>query len=345
VAGDESKPSSPPPLAPSPTGVSPAASREELKEGRDAIRSSLQKTGSALAAGATVLLTALGLTQAYELFPLPQNLSDEDEKALLITAFLGALAAIGGAALLAARFFWAQRRILLNSRGLQGEDDEEEKRVVGQVLTEHAREQTAQSLHALELRALRLERIARRRSASRPAREVDPAQDQADYLNGVISIALARASAVLLERRARDVYRSGWSALGLAAAILGLVAIFGVGDYAEGQRDLVELRKTCSEAKPPSNACETVVAAPESEQDEQADQSAQQTLEQARTFINEYASRGNRGKAAQRTAATARLIAACEAIVTKNAPNLVEARASAAIQQCVTAARRIRPAR
>jgi hypothetical protein len=338
MAGDESK-SSPPAVAPSPTGVSPAASREELKAGRDAIRSSLQKTGSALAAGATVLLTALGLTQAYELFPLPQNLADEDEKALLIAAFGGALAAIGGAALLAGRFFWAQRQILLNSRGLQGEDNKEEVQVVKEVLDEHAREQTAENLHALELRALRLERIARRRSASWPKDKVDPAQNQADYLNGVVVIALGRASAVLLERRASNVYKSAWSAVGLIAAILGVVVVFGVGDYAEGQRDLVDLRKTCSEAKAGPNACETVVAAPEPKKTEQTDPAAQQALVEARRIINQYASQGTRGNAVKRAAAAARLIAACETVVKKNAPNLVDARASAAIQQCVTAAR------
>lgn len=322
-----------PPKASAPTGVSPTSSGEDLAKGMAEVRSFLQRTGTALGTGATVLLTALGLTQAYELFPLPQNHSYFWNGVLLLGAIVGAAAALGGATWLASRFFWAQRRILLDSAGLR-EDNPDEKELVEAVLDEHAREQLAPSLLALELRALRFERMASRRSSE--SGEPDPLQREADHLFRVVDIALARAAAVLLERRARNVFRGRWTATALTLTVAGLLLLFAVSDYADGQRDLVDLRTTCSEAKPGAEACETVLpASAEDPATAQTDKEKREALRAARDVVNEYAPRGS---ASNRAAEAAKLVAACKTVATGESEDLSGAELTAAVELCVAAA-------
>jgi hypothetical protein len=324
-----------PPKAPAPTGVSPAADAAELAKGMEGIRSLLQRTGAALGAGATALLTALGLTEAYELFPLPQDLSGFEQLVLVIGAGLGAVAALGGAAWLTSRFFWAQRRILLDSTGLRGEDDKGEKKLVKRVLDEHAREQLAHTLQDVERRALRLERIARRRRES--AESPNPIKQEADYLGEFVSIALSRAAAVLLERRARNVFRGLWTATALATTIAGLLVVFALGDYTKGQRDLVELRKTCSEAKPSANACATVVSESDATAAQQeADKAAETALREARRIIDDYQPTGS---PSNRASAAAKLMAACTTLSKAQAPDIAQAELTRAVTTCIRAAR------
>jgi len=330
-----------PPKAQAPTGVSPASSGPEVAKGMESIRSSLQKTGSALGAGATVVLTALGLSQAYELFPLPANLTSDQRNALLAVAVIGAAAALGGAALLAFRFLYAQRRILLDSTGLKDRSKDEKKEVT-RVYDEHAREHLGRDLLAIELRALRLERIARRQPTAANGLP-NPMQAEADYLNSVVDIALVRAAAVVLERRARNAFRVWWTGLALAVTLVGLGALFAVGDYAAGQRDLVELRKNCSEAKAGANACETVV--PKSDSDAaktEANKAAKDSLKTARRMINKYAPRGS---SSARAAAAAELVAACKTVAIDKSSGLSGTDLTAAVALCVAAAEAAAPKR
>jgi hypothetical protein len=339
--GDDSKPTADPPKARAPTGVSPASGGEELAKGMEGIRSLLQRTGAALGAGAAALLAALGLTQAYELFPLPENLQTEQKVSMLIGALLGAGLALGGTAWLASRFFSAQRRILLDSAGLQDESNkaERDRATVKRVLDEHAREENAHDLLALELRALRLQRIARRRGegAGQLARAASEAiQAESDRVQGVVSIALTRAAAVLLEKRASDVFKPGRTAAALVVALTGLILLFGVGDYADGQRELVELRKTCSEAKPGAKACETVVPPSDLAAAAAAGKEAKRRARaKASNAIKDYRPRGDK---ADRAGQAARLVDACQTRVSASAPSLTGEELGRAVGLCVAIA-------
>ena len=332
-----------PPKAPAPTGVSPSSGADDLAKGMEGVRSMLQRTGAALGAASAAVLAALGLTQAYELFPLPQGLDPEQKLSIVVSALAGAALALGGATWLAARFFSAQRRILLDSSGLQG-DTVAERAEVMRVLTEHAREENARNLLALELRALRLDRIARRRKAAQlrssvqspPALASSGIQAEADRLHSVVSIALTRAAAVLLERRARDVFRGGRTAAALVMTLGGLLLLFGVGDYTDGERDLVELRKACSEAKPGAQACETVVP----DNDEEAasiasEVEAQRKAKRARKFIERYQPTGT---AAERAAQAAKLVRSCQTYVSWREPGLAGEELTIALRMCIAAA-------
>lgn len=202
-----------------------------------------------------------------QIFPLPAGSS----RCLVVLAVAGSSGGLIGAAWLASRFFGAQRRILISSEQEHGSRlwpwwrakrkgfTNFERGLRNQVFDEQAREDGAKTLRDVELRALRYERIARRTKNEERAKAL---QAEADRLNGDVRLALVQAAAVVLERRSHQAFKGLFSVIPLLLTIAGIIVVFGLADWSQGERDLIALRKSCAEAQKAGavNACDPVVA-------------------------------------------------------------------------------------
>jgi hypothetical protein len=232
-----------------------AADAKQISEGMADLRQLLQRTATALGVAAGAVLTGLTYARLHEIFPIPQNVPEWTRW----LALLGMIAAVVGSALLAGRFFAAQRRILigadLSGKGLGFRD----KRAASRILKEHAGEEQADSLLAVEQRALRLERIARRLTAAKAGR-AGAVKKEADRLYAFVGIALVRAAASILENRTRRAFLGVFTVFAFLLAAGGIGVAFGMADYYKGQRDLADARAKCRMAESAGvlNACAAV---------------------------------------------------------------------------------------
>jgi hypothetical protein len=257
TSGSTTKKPSPeeaPKAVPAP-GVDPAADAAQLSERMDDMRKLLQRTGTALGAVAGAVLSGLTYARLHEIFPIPQNAPNW----MRWLTLAGLAAAVLGSVWLAARFFAAQRRILigadLSGKGLGWMD----KQAARRVLREHAREEEADELIDVERRALRFERIARRLADANDGRAAR-VQKEADRLYGLVRIALVRAAATILENRTRRAFKGFITITAFLMAAGGIGVAFAMADYYKGQRDLATLRTECrkSEKAGVTNACAAV---------------------------------------------------------------------------------------
>jgi hypothetical protein len=246
---------------------------EVLADSMADMRSLLRRTGAAFASAAGVILAGLGWTQVHQTFPLPEgawtlplplveDLGVSQQWVLGVVAAAAALAAFVGSAWFAARFFAAQRRILLASKisDCQGLDDDD-MAALRRVYRSHASEELAPSVHAVELRAYRLKRMARAVPESAPRKKEWSAE--ADRLLDVVRLAIRRAAVAILEVRSSTAFAGPGTWIPLGMAITGIVFAFGVADYAKGERDLIQLRASCQDAvaKGAIDACDPVRSA------------------------------------------------------------------------------------
>lgn len=267
---------------PAAPGVDRAAGLQQLRDGMEEIRKSLRSYGSAVAALATAVLSGLGYTTLHSLFPVPAGNSWITPVAVIFCAF-----AVTGSLWLVGKFFAAQRRIVFAPSRLSPAPDtsqdrlasrllttvrarrrsglsSSERTIVESVLREHANEESAASARALELRALRLARLARRLEPGY-SDAVGPVQREADRLDSALAMATLRASLSVLERRSHQVFSGqGGVRVALLAAAGSVIGLVLISDYSKGQRDLIALRKACAEAKTAGalNGCDTVTRAP-----------------------------------------------------------------------------------
>jgi hypothetical protein len=175
---------------------------------------------------------------------------------LAVIAAFGVVAAPFGAAWLAGLFFNAQRRIPIDEKGLHGASSTKERQHVRKLLNDSARDEEAESLAVLDLRARRFRHIAQ--GLSEEARKQWEAK--ADYLDSVVAAAEIEAAAWVLERRSEKVFSGRRTKVALVLAVAGFIALFGAADIAKGHRDLVGLRSTCADAvsKGSPDACDPV---------------------------------------------------------------------------------------
>ncbi len=259
-----------PPKAPGAPGVDRTANATQLRDGMAAIREHLRTFGAALAALATAVLAGLGYATLHKLFPAPTGYPG-----WWLAATGLAVAAVGGSVWLTSQFFAAQRRIVFTPARISPPERADpprwrrvggltrgERELLELVLHEHAAEENAASARALEGRALRLARVARDRELSGRviAKQAPPVQAEADRLDGVLAIAALRASLAVLEERSRRVFSPGWPLVALVVASVGIVGLFIMADYSQGQRDLVTLRADCTSAVKAgaTTACDSV---------------------------------------------------------------------------------------
>jgi hypothetical protein len=244
--------------------VDPGLDVDGLRAGIDGVREHLRRFGAAFGGVATAVLGGLGYATIHELFPAPAG-----SEWLYWLAAAAAVAAVGGAVVLVGRFFAGQRRILLTTRltskyqHRQFALSKREAVAALAVLQDHANEEGAKDLEALEWRALRLERIAR----SVDPDEAAALEDEAIRLHDVVRVALVRAVAAVAERRAQNAFSGTATKLAVAFAAAGVIVLWGAADYSKGQRDLIELREKCAKAVKEGavTACEPVVAEAERE--------------------------------------------------------------------------------
>jgi hypothetical protein len=310
--------------------VDPGASVEELTTGLAATRDHLRKTGAALGTVGTVVIGGLGYARLHELFPVP-----EDADWLYAVAVIGATAAVLGATLLAGRFFGAQRRILLSSRLPENQKDrwrhglrKTEVEIADEVFSDHAREEGAESLLALDMRALRLERISRNANDAATRSRI---AEEARRLSGVVRIGLVRGVASVLEYRAQQAFKGWVTKAALLSTVTGVALLWGAADFSKGQRDLIDLRAKCAaaEKKGASTACEPVVAT----SDDDAAQAARDEAARKQAEVVEAARRGlDRTKRDSLTAAEA-----CNTVVESRLSDAAEAVRAAAVAACIRA--------
>ena len=262
-SGESSKKDAP--LRPSTGAVDPTATTDAIAKDMAAIRDHLRKTGAGFAAGATLILTGLGYSQVHELFPLPET----GKWIVAVIGVGGGFLALASAAWFTGRIFGAQRRILLDEKttprsarrsppwwayffGQPRPPDKtedplkpDEQAVRDRLYREHARNELAVSLEAVEDRALRLDRIARDQEGRKIA---DRAAKQAKHLIGVVAIAQAETALSILERRARDAFSGGFTKVLVGLFVVGIVMVFGAADYAKGERERIKLLADCQKA-------------------------------------------------------------------------------------------------
>jgi hypothetical protein len=233
------------PKAQAPGGVDPAADAADLAKANEAMRSLLQRTGTALGAIATAIMTGLGWARLNDVFPIPRNAETWTWMALVAAL----LAALGGSAWLASIFFYAQRRIMIgtttHSRAPMNNEDTE---TVDRILTENARPEEAPGIRDVELRALRFERIARA-LRSLDDKAASALQAESDRLYGVVRMTLHQAATVVLEHRSRRAFSRWPTFLALALAAVGIILSFAIADYYKGERDLSASRVTCGKGE------------------------------------------------------------------------------------------------
>jgi hypothetical protein len=266
------------PTAPVSAPVDPGADEEALALGIEAIRENLRKAGTVLGSAATAVLGGLGWATLHNLFPAPAG-----KEGLYLLAAVAAALAAGGAAVLAFRFFVGQKRVLLTAR-IPSFDErgkygfgKEDLEIIERVFDAHASDESATDLHTLEMRALRLERVARAKGET-----ADGAiAKEAERLHDVVRIALARAAAGVVEHRAQDAVAGSTTKWALACAVVGIGLLWGAADYSQGQRDLIDLRKKCAEAVKvgASTACDPVVS--EDKQSKEAQAKKQEAAKKA----------------------------------------------------------------
>lgn len=252
-----------PPMAPATAPFDPAAGRKAIADAMEKQRQLLRTTGAAFTGAIGFVLTALGLTKLFDVFPIPP---DPGWRYALILGLLsgGTLAAFIGAVVFAGGFFLAQRRVLVGT-GAVSSLQREDARIARQIYTEHARENDASDIRSLELRALRYERIGRSLPSDDQATAEQKARkkslgDEAQRINAVVAIALARAAVAVLERRSEAAFGSKRAFLAAVATVVGIALMFGTAAYSKGERDLIDLRTKCQAAldKGAIDACDPV---------------------------------------------------------------------------------------
>ena len=216
----------PAPTGPAVPGVDPAADAAALALGMQAMRDDLRRNGAALATGTAAVLGAVGYTQLHQVFPAP------DDGWFLPVFCTGLALAVGGAVILTARIFAAGRRILIGTSvprpGLSLAEDAH----IGRILREQANDEQAATLRDLELRGLRLARIARRDPNLAAA-----AGQESQRLRAYVHLALKRTAAYVLEQRTRKAL-GGWvSVTALLLTAAGLATVFVLADYSKSVRD------------------------------------------------------------------------------------------------------------
>jgi hypothetical protein len=239
--------------SPAAAGVAPQADTAQLIAGMADVRSLLQRSGAALGTAGTAIVTGLGFTQLHQFFPVPRSISWVWSALAVVALIL----AVAGSAWLAGIFLYAQRRILIGTRHEDTIDlGKSELKRVNRIYLEQAHHESARNLHELERRSLRLDRIAARMKISGDPR-ADRVQAESDRLYELVTMALYRAAATVLEHRSQQAF-SGWrTRAAFACAAVGIAATFGFADYFKSVRDLGGLTATCvqAEAQGAANAC------------------------------------------------------------------------------------------
>lgn len=280
-ADETGKDDTPPPGAA--PGVDRTANAQHLREGMEKIRENLRTFGTAMGALATAVLAGLGWATFHQIFPVPAG-----KWWVWVSALVLAAASVIGSIYVTGRVFAAQRRIVFAPSQISPPASEEprpkrftrkrfsrwwlgnesglttrETAIVKRVLDEHAREEGAESARALETRALRLARIARRRDWIRGKTSNDeesPIHMEANRLDDVLATATLRSSLAVLERRSLNVFKGKATAGALLLVATGIIGLFFVADYSKGQRDLIALRDSCHKAVEAgaANACDPI---------------------------------------------------------------------------------------
>jgi hypothetical protein len=224
------------------------AANERAKRYRDAsekIRERSDTAAKALAALGTAGLTAVGIKEFSDLFPMPPG---EWWVGLLVgfgfVVMIGVLAAF-------TFFLWDANRPLVPRTDLKGmrkrhEIDRLEKKEMVRAHQEMADRHGAATLAEFEARGEGFERLAERETD--PARAAD-LRARANRVRADTDVALAQGQLIVVRRRMNRALK-GPRAVFLASAFVVGLLLFGIGaDHIESKRsDEVAAYKACAEA-------------------------------------------------------------------------------------------------
>ena len=179
-----------------------------------------------------------------------------------MAAFVLAMLAVIAAAVVTGLFFAAQRRIVFAPSKPEAAVglSKTEKELVRAVVDEHAEEDNAKTAADLELRALRLGRVARAEDAS-DEESAKAIQEEADRLNDRLSLASKRAALSVVELRSERVFAARMNnptAWWLGIAVASVVSLLVLAEFSQGQRNLLDLQKKCADAKVAMSGCEDI---------------------------------------------------------------------------------------
>ena len=201
--------------------------RQYFVDGLQDIRKLLQRMGTALGAAATALLAGLGYARLHDLFPLPHG----KVWVPIVAGVLGALA-VFGSAWLAARFFGAQRRILIlpsqKENALNSDISPDERGVIETTYERYVARYTDGSdvcsgdLQAVEHRVQKLRDGGEEELAAR--------------LAAVAVIAQFDAVTRVLEHRSNQAFKGRLTYVALAMAVVGIFGLFAIADYSKSKR-------------------------------------------------------------------------------------------------------------
>ncbi|HET8893314.1 MAG TPA: hypothetical protein VFM96_04375 [Gaiellaceae bacterium] len=216
----------------------------DLTAGMQKMRDDLTGFGKSIGTIATGVLGAVGYTQIHSIFPFPLGAPGWVSWSTLAAAVFG----VAGVTFLVFRFFFARRRILLTASDETQELPKlwwhyivfwkDEERIASNCELEYADAERWPSLAAVEAEAERLTREARGKTGDAAKKE----WAEAYRLDKVVDLGLTGASYMLLERRTRGAYGGPVAAIALICGIGGIGFVFGVADWAKGQRSLPQQR-------------------------------------------------------------------------------------------------------
>jgi len=217
-------------------------------EATEALRTRADLAGKVLAGGGSTLLTAFGIAQFSDIWPIPPG-----EKPAAVVGVAGFLAMVLGVLGIAYRF-WRIGGSLPFRVNLKKMPDltEDEKATTQLAYDELARLNNVTSLSAYEARAQRLERIAR----WLPVTAADRARVEASLIYTEILATLARAKKSVLRNRVTKAVRGRGAIALYLLFVAGVLSIALAGDKIQSERtDRITVAKACAEAR----AMETTV--------------------------------------------------------------------------------------
>ena len=235
-----------PPEPSAPSGKIPtelADIQQEISAMHDwmkAMRDDLFAFGKGLGSVATLALGAIGYTQIHNLFPLPVGTSWGMRAGLIAAAAAG----VGGSTFLVVRFFFARRRILMDSYDIpprvrhkwwhRFDPWAEERCIKHDVARRYAKREGMHTLAEVADEAARLAGEAQGQGGKK--------WEQAYRLEQIINLALYEAATKILERRTRGAFGGVLASIALVLAVGGIGFLFGAADWSKGVRGQPEQR-------------------------------------------------------------------------------------------------------
>jgi hypothetical protein len=231
--------------APAPEISSADASAQRSRDAIEQIRKRSDLAAKTLGTLGTTAVTTFGVAKVSDVFPVPNGTRNDVAAALIILALL----VMGVAVLAFAWRLWHVSEVVFARPDVKKMDlkDRGELDIVTRLYAEMAALNQTRSLAAYEARAHRWERVAKR--IGDPKRR-ESLEAEAQQIRDELQAIMARASTLIVRRRAAQAVRSRASIVLGLVFMLALVTSGAASDYLKGVRDTgsdeIALAKSCA---------------------------------------------------------------------------------------------------